>query len=105
MGIFIDKKSSDNVSNPSEFSIKTIFTKLEFLMRKIFHYFEITWIKRNGIINCNCYFVSSFWMNTKRIDMKKNIVKQLSNKFVSLYRYALNVTNASMKYITLTIIR
>ena len=40
MGIFIDKKSSDNVSNPSEFSIKTIFTKLEFLMRKIFHYLK-----------------------------------------------------------------
>ena len=40
--------------------IKTIFTKLEFLMCKIFHYFEITWIKRNRIINCNCHFVSSF---------------------------------------------
>ncbi|MDY2695893.1 MAG: hypothetical protein SOV27_01865 [Eubacteriales bacterium] len=37
--------------------------------------------------------------------MKKNIVKQLSNKFVSLYRYALNVTNASMKYTILDVIR
>ena len=44
-------------------------------------------------------------MNTKRIDMKKNIVKQASNKFVSLYRYALNVTNASMKYTILDVIR
>ena len=26
--------------NPSEFSIKTIFTKLEFLMRKIFYYLK-----------------------------------------------------------------
>ena len=26
--------------NPSEFSIKTIFTKLEFLMRNIFHYLK-----------------------------------------------------------------
>ena len=37
--------------------------------------------------------------------MKKNIVKQASNKFVSLYRYALNVTNASMKYTILDVIR